>query len=243
MISGTQLFAKQNIAPENKENLKEERNFKIPLIGEIAPEFSAESTNGTINFPSDYGHKWKLLFSHPQDFTPVCSTEILELAYLQDQFEKMGVKLCVVSVDKLETHKDWKAALEKVSLYDRKPIKIKFPLIDDNSVVISKLYGMIHTETNTPKSVRGVFIINPDNIIEAIYFYPMKIGRNTTELVRIISALQLSRADKVMTPANWKPGDNVLIPNHPNVDDTDSTAVARAYYNPAWFLWFKKTNL
>jgi Peroxiredoxin len=241
VLSGTQLFAKQNIVPETKENLKEDRNFKIPLIGESAPAFTAESTNGTINFPADYGRKWKLLFSHPQDFTPVCSTEILELAYLQDEFEKLGVKICVISADKLETHKDWKEALEKVSLYDRKPVKIKFPLIDDKDIVVSKLYGMIHPETNTTKSVRGVFIIDPDNIIQAIYFYPMKVGRNTSELLRMILALQLSAADKVMTPANWKPGNDVLIPNHPDMDENNQTALEKVYYNPAWFLWFKKT--
>jgi len=243
VLSSTQLFSQQSVAPVTKENLNEDRNFKIPLIGESAPAFTAESTNGTINFPSDYAGKWKILVSHPQDFTPVCSTEILELAYLQDEFDKLGVKLFVVSADKLQTHFEWKNELEKVTLNNRKPVKINFPLIDDKDIVISKQYGMIHPATNSTKSVRGVFIIDPNDIIQAIYFYPMKVGRSTDELLRIVSALQLTAKERVLTPANWKAGNDVLVPYHPKEDENiAATPNSDQYYDTAWFMWFKKIN-
>jgi len=220
----------------------EDRNFRIPLIGEKAPSFTAESTNGTINFPEDFGHKWKILFSHPKDFTPVCSTEILELAHLQDQFNQMGVKLVVVSTDRLETHVQWKKALEMVKLDNRDLVKIKFPLIDDENIAVAKMYGMIHPETNSTRSVRGVFIIDPDNIIQAIYFYPMNIGRSTDELLRMVAALQLSSKDKVLTPVNWKEGKDVLVKTPPKTVGNSQASEMAGYYNPAWFLWYKKSN-
>ena len=223
-------------------NANEDRNFRIPLIGEKAPSFTAESTNGTINFPEDFGHKWKILFSHPKDFTPVCSTEILELAHLQDQFNQMGVKLVVVSTDRLETHVQWKKALEMVKLDNRDLVKIKFPLIDDENIAVAKMYGMIHPETNSTRSVRGVFIIDPDNIIQAIYFYPMNIGRSTDELLRMVAALQISSKEKVLTPVNWKEGKDVLVKTPPKTDGKSQTSEIAGYYNPAWFLWYKKSN-
>ena len=175
-------------AQEPVEKPPENRNFKIPLIGESAPSFTAESTNGLINFPDDYGRKWKILFSHPQDFTPVCSSEILELAYLQDEFDKLGVKIAVVSTDPVSMHEQWKKAMETINFNNRGTVKINFPIIDDENVAISKAYGMIHPETNSTRSVRGVFIIDPKNIIQALYFYPMNVGRSTDELLRMISA-------------------------------------------------------
>ena len=146
---------------DKAEKTPEDRNFRIPLIGETAPSFTAESTNGVLNFPGDFGRSWKVLFSHPQDFTPVCSTEILELAYLQDEFDKLGVKLAVVSTDPLSTHVQWKKAMESLDLNNLGTVKIKFPIVDDENVAISKEYGMIHPETNSTRSVRGVFIIDP----------------------------------------------------------------------------------
>ena len=220
----------------------EDRNFRIPLIGEEAPSFTAESTNGTINFPSDYGHKWKILFSHPQDFTPVCSTEILELAHLQKEFDKLGVQLVVVSVGPVSTHIQWKKALEMTQIKDRESVKINFPLVDDQNIAISKEYGMIHPMTNSTKSVRGVFIIDPDNIIQALYFYPMRVGRSTDELLRMVTALQTTSKYKVLTPVNWVAGNDVMVPNPPKIDENNPTASTEGYYNPVWFMWFKKAN-
>src|SRR5512140_2081225 len=174
----------------------EDRNFRVPLIGERAPSFKAETTNGEIKFPDDYGKSWKILFSHPQDFTPVCTTELLEFANLQSQFEKLGVKLVAVSTDQLSTHEQWKKAMESLVYKDRSNVKIDFPMVADEDLAVSKKYGMIHSSSNTTKDVRGVFIIDPDNIIQAIYFYPMQVGRNIDELVRMVTALERTHSDK-----------------------------------------------
>jgi peroxiredoxin 2/4 len=220
----------------------EDRNFRIPLIGEAAPSFTAETTNGVLNFPGDYGRSWKILFSHPQDFTPVCSTEILELAYLQDEFDKLGVKLAVVSTDPLSSHLQWKKALESLNLNNRGTVKIKFPIVDDENISVSKAYGMIHRETNSTKSVRGVFIISPDNLIEAIYFYPMSVGRSTDELLRMVTALKATADSKVLTPVNWKAGNDVLVPLSLIKNISSSDKLPEGYYFPAWYLMFKKEN-
>jgi len=241
-LSITQLWSQEIDKTSKPANSNEDRNFRIPLIGEKAPSFTAESTNGTINFPDDYGRSWKILFSHPKDFTPVCSTEILELAHLQDQFNKMGVKLVVVSTDRLETHVQWKKALEMLKIDNRDLVKINFPLVDDENIAVSKRYGMIHPETNSTRSVRGVFIIDPNNVIQAIYFYPMNVGRSTDELVRMISALQIASKEKVLTPANWKEGKDVLVRTPPKTEANKPTSEMAGYYNPAWFLWYKKSN-
>ena len=243
-LSVTQLWSIDEFLSlqQDKSGSVEDRNFRIPLIGEKAPSFKAESTNGVLNFPGDFGKSWKILFSHPADFTPVCSSEILELANLQSDFEKMGVKVAVVSTDLLDTHYQWKKAMEELSYKDRQPTKISFPLVGDASLAISKQYGMIHSESNTTKSVRGVFVIDPDNVIQAIYFYPMNVGRNTDELVRMVTALKTVSTDKVMTPANWKAGNDVLIPFPPKADPASPNATPDGYYNLAWFMWFKKAN-
>jgi peroxiredoxin (alkyl hydroperoxide reductase subunit C) len=221
---------------------KEDRNFRIPLLGESAPSFTAESTNGTINFPSDFGRKWKVLLSHPQDFTPVCSTEIMELAYLQDEFDKLGVKIVVVSTDPVGTHVQWKKAMENLNLNNRGNVKIKFPLVDDENIAISKQYGMIQSATNSTRDVRGVFVIDPDNIIQAVSFYPMKVGRSTDELIRLVSALETTYSGKVSTPVNWKAGNDLLVPIPPKTDAKNTTDVPDGYYSPTWFLWYKKAN-
>jgi len=238
----TQLWSQDKSAKS-----AEERTFRIPLIGETAPSFTAESTNGEVNFPGDFGHKWKILFSHPQDFTPVCSSEILELAYLQDEFEKLGVKLAVVSTDPVSVHVQWKKSLESLNINNRGTVKINFPIIDDENVVIAKEYGMIHPESNSTRSVRGVFIIDPDNVIQAIYFYPSSVGRSTDELIRTITALQTialqtTSTSRVMTPVNWKAGNDVLIPYAPGKNPVNLELAPEGYYSVAWYMWYKKVN-
>jgi peroxiredoxin (alkyl hydroperoxide reductase subunit C) len=236
-FSMAQLWSQDQV-----EKPPEDRNFRIPLIGETAPSFTAETTNGVLNFPGDFGKSWKVLFSHPQDFTPVCSTEILELAYLQDEFEKLGVKVAVVSTDPLSTHVQWKKAMESLNLNNRGTVKIKFPIIDDENVTISKEYGMIHPETNSTRSVRGVFIIDPNNIVQAMYFYPMSVGRSTDELLRMVTALETTAASKVMTPVNWKAGNDVLVPYAPGKDLSNPKTPPEGYYALAWYMWYKKMN-
>ena len=176
------------------------------------------------------------MFSHPQDFTPVCSTGILQLASLQDEFDKLGIKLLVISTDALETHVQWKKSMEALNLNNRGSVKIKFPLIEDENLTISKMYGMIHPSSNTTKSVRGVFIIDPDNIIQAIYFYPKSVGRNTDELLRMVTALQTTSTGNVLTPVNWKAGNDLLVPIPPKTDAVGKATVPDGYYSPVWYL-------
>jgi peroxiredoxin (alkyl hydroperoxide reductase subunit C) len=242
-LSVTQIWSQESSVSSRQQETKDDRNFRIPLIGEIAPSFTAESTNGTIVFPADFGKRWKVLFSHPQDFTPVCSTEILELARLQEEFDKLGAKLIVVSTDLLETHVQWKKSLESLTLNDKENVKIKFPLVDDDKRIISKAYGMIHPTSNTTQAVRGVFIIDPDNIIQAIYFYPKSVGRNTDELIRMVTALQTTESGNVLTPVNWKAGNDLLVPVPPAIDGASGKATIPAgIYSPIWYLWFKKVS-
>jgi peroxiredoxin 2/4 len=240
-LSATQLWSQDEFLYEPQKPV-EDRNFRTPLIGEKAPSFTAVSTNGEIKFPGDYGRSWKILFSHPQDFTPVCTTELLELAKLQGEFDKLGVKIIAISTDKLDTHVQWKKAMESLSYKDNAPVKIEFPLVADEDLSISKKYGMIHPESNTTRDVRGVFIIDPDNIIQASYFYPKSVGRNTEELVRMVTALEKTSEEHVLTPANWKAGDDVLVPTIPKSTSSEEELTAEGLYKLSWFVWFKKAN-
>ena len=240
-FSVTKLWSQDPLLFDDQKPV-EDRNFRIPLIGETAPSFIAETTNGELKFPGDYGKSWKVLFSHPQDFTPVCTTEILELANLQSQFDKMGVKLVAVSTDKLDTHEQWKNAMESLAFKDRSAVKIEFPLVADANLSISKKYGMIHAASNTTRDVRGVYIIDPDNIIRAIYFYPKEVGRSTDELLRTLTALQRTESDKVLTPANWKAGEDVMVPTIPNSDASKEELTSDGIYNLTWFMWYKKAK-
>jgi len=219
----------------------EDNNVRIPLIGEKAPSFEANTTNGPLVFPADFGRKWKILFSHPQDFTPVCSSELLELANLQKKFDELNVKLAVISTADLETHESWKKALEGIQYKGRPATKIKFPLIDDASRSIAKQYGMIHPSISGTKSVRGVFIIDPDDVIRAVSFYPLNVGRSTEEILRSVKALQAAN-DVEMTPSDWKPGDDLMIAVPP-VADQRTENVPDGYYKLAWFMWFEKNKV
>jgi peroxiredoxin (alkyl hydroperoxide reductase subunit C) len=221
-------------------------NEKIPLIGADAPVFTAETTEGTLDFPKDFGNNWKIIFSHPRDFTPVCSSEVLELAQMQNEFKEIGVKLVVLSTDKLQSHQMWKAALEEISYKNRKAVKINFPFVDDHTASISKQYGMLHQPTSTTKDVRGVFIINPKDKIEAIFFYPMNIGRNMDEIKRTVIALQAvgKGKDQLLAPANWQAGDDMMVPQFPYTEKqlTENPNIKDGFYSVASFMWFKKMN-
>jgi peroxiredoxin (alkyl hydroperoxide reductase subunit C) len=221
---------------------QEKNNTPFPLIGETAPSFTAESTTGTINFPDDYNFQWKILFSHPADFTPVCTSEILELAASQKEFEKLGANLVVVSVDNLENHINWEKNMESLRYKDRDPVKIDFPLVSDVNLAISKEYGMIHPNSSTTKDVRGVFIVDPKNKIRAIFFYPMNIGRNLGEIERTLVALQTADKQQVLIPANWQPGGDVLIPYVKSTADNDPGNLKDDpdYYQLTWYMRFKK---
>lgn len=217
---------------------------EIPLIGSAAPAFTAETTDGTLQFPGDFGKSWKILFSHPGDFTPVCTHEIMHLAKMQERFKSLDVKIAVVSTDSKEAHLHWKLSMEEIMNKGREPVKIRFPLIDDSKVMISKLYGMLHEPVSTTKDVRGVFIISPENLVEATFFYPMSVGRNMDEILRTVQALQIAKTSKLYTPTNWNPGDDLLVPYHPYTDKelSENPDLLREFYNVGSFLWYKKAG-
>jgi len=215
---------------------------KIPLIGAEAPSFKANTTNGKINFPEDFGDSWKILFSHPKDFTPVCTSEILQLALMQKDFDALDVKFAVLSTDDLSQHQLWKQSIEKVIKDNYEATTIKFPFIEDPKAVISRKYGMIHDMISTTEDVRGVFIIGPENKIRSINFYPMEIGRNLHEIKRTVIALQITDEYKVLTPVNWDYGDDVLVPYRPDIADyfENNAELSRQYfYNIGNFMWYK----
>lgn len=219
------------------------QSTQVPQIGSEAPSFTALSTEGEINFPSDYGKSWKLIFSHPKDFTPVCSSEILELAYAQDSFDEMGAEILVLSTDILEQHKSWKASLEEVHYRNREPVKIDFPLIADNDLAVSKKYGMIHNSSSVKENIRGVYFIDPDNEIRAIYFYPNEVGRCVDEIKRTLGALQTTYNNTaVVTPANWTPGDDVIVPVLTQEERQSVGMPGSELYQLNWYMTFKKSD-
>ncbi len=214
-------------------------NVKTPLLGVEVPSFRAESTQGTINFPADFGRNWKILFSHPKDFTPVCSSELLELAYQQEGFDELGASVVVLSTDILSQHRSWVAALEEIPYKDGKPVKISFPLISDAEHKVSNMYGMIHSAESIGENIRAVFIIDPDNKVRAINYYPNEVGRNIDELKRTLIALQTTHKRKdIATPANWQPGDDLLVPILSSADRANIGTPGSPFYQWSWFMTF-----
>jgi len=219
------------------------KNSRIPLIGEDAPSFTARSTSGTINFPADFGLKWKILFSHPADFTPVCTSEILELAHMQSDFKNLNVEIAVVSTDDLALHQSWLESMNGLKYKGVEPVKIDFPLIDDSKFDISLKYGMLSPFVDSRKTVRGVFIIDPHNKIQAIFFYPKNVGRNLEEVKRTVIALQTAGENSVLTPVNWKPGEDVLLPYpYPYTYYDPSQAEDAGCYSISWYMLYKKLD-
>ena len=217
-------------------------NQQIPLIGSEAPSFNAVSTNGQISFPDDFEGNWKIIFAHPRNFTPVCSSEIIELAYNHDEFHQLGANLIVISTDNINSHHDWKAALEEVEPVGRKnTVTVKFPLVADPSYEISNKYGMLDSRVSPGQNVRGVFFIDPDNKIRGFQFYPNEVGRNIEEIKRTLIALQTNYRDNTaILPANWMPGDDVMVPylgpeEMEALDNPDSDI-----YSLTWFMNYKK---
>ncbi|NVO21353.1 MAG: peroxiredoxin [Bacteroidetes bacterium] len=213
----------------------------IPLIGEEAPSFLASTTTGTLHFPSDFGKSWKILFSHPADFTPVCTSEILALAAMQDDFKKLNVKFAIISTDALVLHQSWVRSMDEMMLKCNSTEKIEFPLIDDSNDSISLKYGMISPFVDSRKTVRGVFIIDPENKIQAIFFYPKYVGRNLEEIKRTVVALQTAKSETVLIPVNWKPGADVLLPYPYPYSYYDSLqSNNKGYYNLSWYMLYRK---
>ena len=191
---------------------EQEKVISIPRIGDKAPEFKAVTTQGIVNFPGDYKGKWVILFSHPADFTPVCTSEFITFASLESKFAKANCKLIGLSIDGLYSHIAWLRTIkEKIKFNGMKNVEVKFPLIEDITMEIAKKYGMIQPGESKTQAVRAVFFVDPKGIVRALIYYPLSLGRNFDELYRALIAMQTSDKFAVATPADWKPGDDVII--------------------------------
>ncbi|MBP7965574.1 MAG: peroxiredoxin [Paludibacteraceae bacterium] len=191
----------------------ENQVYAMPRIGDLAPSFKAETTQGPINFPSDYTGKWVILFSHPADFTPVCTSEFMTFASMQKDFDALNTQLVGLSVDGLYSHIAWLRTIkEKIEYKGMKNVEVTFPLIEDITMNVANLYGMMMPGESNTKAVRAVFFIDPKGFIRTIIYYPLSLGRNFDELKRVIIALQTADNFSVALPADWRPGDDVIVP-------------------------------
>lgn len=192
---------------------KQEQAYAMPRIGEKAPEFKAVTTQGEINFPGDYKGSWVILFSHPADFTPVCTSEFMTFANMEKDFNAANCKLVGLSVDGLYSHIAWLRTIkEKIEYKGMKNIEVTFPLIEDITMEVATKYGMMMPGESNTKAVRAVFVIDPEGIVRTVLYYPLSLGRNFEELYRIVIALQAADKFSVATPADWQPGDEVIVP-------------------------------
>jgi len=228
-----------------EEHMKEEEREQhtMPLIGDDAPAFTAKTTMGDIDFPKDYKGKWVILFSHPADFTPVCTTEFMTFASMQEDFKKLNTELVGLSIDSLYAHIAWLRTIkEKIEFNGMNDVEVMFPLIEDLRMNVAKKYGMVQPNASTTQAVRAVFIIDDKAKIRSILYYPLSTGRNMDEIKRLIIAMQKADKEQIATPANWQPGDDVIIPPpgscgtaKERVESKDSDV-----YCLDWFMCFKK---
>lgn len=189
------------------------KSYKMPLIGDDAPKFRAVTTKGVIDFPDDYRGKWVVLFSHPGDFTPVCTTEFMTFQDYADKFNELNTELIGLSVDSVVSHRNWLSSIRnRIKFKGMENVDVTFPVIDDESGIVAKKYGMLQNDSNSTKTVRAVFVIDNIGKIRAILYYPQSTGRCINEILRLVKALQTSDVFDVATPANWNEGDDVIIP-------------------------------
>lgn len=215
---------------------------RMPLIGDDAPAFQANTTQGEIHFPEDYKGKWVILFSHPADFTPVCTTEFMTFASMAEEFKSLNTELVGLSVDSIYSHIAWLRKIQELEWNGRKHVEVKFPLIEDIRMEVANKYGMIQPNVSTTQAVRAVFVIDPVGKVRAILYYPPSTGRNFDELKRIIIALQKADADGVATPADWRPGQDVIIPPPGSCGTAKERVESKnaGEYCLDWFLCFRK---
>lgn len=221
----------------------DEERVTMPLIGDDAPKFTAKTTMGEIKFPEDYKGKWVILFSHPADFTPVCTTEFMTFASMQDEFKKLNTELIGLSIDSIYAHIAWLRTIkEKIEFRGMKNVEVMFPVIEDLTMEVAKKFGMVQPNASNTQAVRAVFIMDPKAKVRAVLYYPLSNGRNMAEIKRLILAMQKSDAEGIATPANWQPGEDVIIP------PPGSCGVAKerveqkeeGKYCLDWFICFKK---
>jgi len=219
------------------------QQMSMPLIGDDAPKFKAKTTMGEINFPDDYKGKWVIFFSHPADFTPVCTTEFMTFASMQKELKDLNCELIGLSIDSIYAHIAWLRTIkEKIEYKGMKNVEIMFPVIEDLKMDISKKFGMVQPNASTTQAVRAVFLIDPKAKVRAMFYYPLSNGRNMQEIKRLLLAMQKSDKEQIATPANWQPGDDVIIP------PPGSCGVAKermekkeeGKYCLDWFMCFRK---
>lgn len=222
----------------------EEIRERMPLIGEDAPAFKAITTQGEINFPEDYKGKWVILFSHPADFTPVCTTEFMTFASMIDEFKAINTELVGLSVDSLYAHIAWLRRIQELEWKDMKHVNVTFPLIEDIRMEVVNKYGMIQPNASNTQAVRAVFVVDPNGKIRTILYYPLSTGRNFDEIKRIILALQKADSDHCATPADWRPGDDVIVPTAGSCGTARERMENQSedQYCLDWFLCFKKSK-
>ena len=212
---------------------EQRQEIRLPRLGEPAPVFEAVTTHGVIKL-EDYKGSWLILFSHPADFTPVCTTEFIAFAQIYDELQKRGVELLGLSVDSLTSHIAWARNVE-----EKVGVKIPFPIIADLNKEVTLSYGMVHPGQSKTETVRCVFVIDPNQIVRAILYYPLTTGRNMDEILRLVDALQTTDQHGVATPANWRPGDMVVIPP-PNTQEMAEERLKQGYECKDWYLCMKK---
>ncbi|HHU87927.1 MAG: peroxiredoxin [Sphaerochaetaceae bacterium] len=222
--------------------MQEIKQTTMPLIGDAAPEFTAVTTQGTINFPKDYKGKWVILFSHPADFTPVCTTEFMTFASMMDEFKALNTELVGLSVDSLYAHIAWLRRIGELEWKGMKNLNVTFPLIEDIKMEVANKYGMIQPGQSNTQAVRAVFVVDPKGIIRTILYYPLSMGRNFDEIKRIILALQKADEDGIATPADWRPGDDVIIPTPGSCGTARERMESqdKDMYCLDWFMCFKR---
>jgi len=249
LVQGCETGYTKKVDVEVKEyEVKEAKaDYHIPIIGEMAPAFTAETTQGTINFPKDYRGSWVILFSHPADFTPVCTTEFMAFASMQKDWNELNTKLIGLSIDSNYSHIAWLRTIkEKIQYKGMKDVEIMFPVIADLTMDVAKKYGMIQPSASTTHAVRAVFFIDPESKIRALVYYPLSNGRNFEEIKRLLIAMQTSDKYKVATPADWQPGDDVIVPppgSCGSAKERVAGAAEKGYKCLDWFLCLKPLAL
>ncbi|APH39961.1 peroxiredoxin [Methanohalophilus halophilus] len=236
---------------------------RIPMMGEVTPFFRARTTHGEVNFPKDYEGKWVIFFSHPGDFTPVCTTEFMVFAKMQEEFRQLNTELLGLSVDSVHSHISWLRSIkEKVEFNGISGIDVEFPIVEDNGLSIVKKYGLLQPSENkrymrymqdiqaskatddneimNTQPVRGIFIIDPQSRIRYMAFYPLSNGRNLDEIKRILQAIQKTDSEKIHTPVNWNPGDDVIEPTPLSYEDAKNRMEDKELKCSDWYICLKK---
>jgi len=209
--------------------MEEQNVVTLPRLNERAPEFDAPTTHGRKTL-ADYKGKWLVLFSHPADFTPVCTTEFMAFAKAADKFSEINCELLGLSIDSHYSHVAWVRNIE-----EKFGVKIPFPIIADLSMTVAKAYGMVHPGASDTSAVRATFVIDPQSVLRAMLYYPMTNGRSVDEILRLVKALQISTEHDVATPENWQPGDKVIVPPPVSTEEAEARLNNSEYECTDWY--------